>query len=73
MPSKNGAKKCASTTNFWFKDSTPESTELSTSSNATTDVTTNATSEATATVCQECTTEDHGEFAYLTDKAITDI
>merc|ERR1712183_343255 len=64
-PSKNGVKKCASTTNFWFKDSTPESTELSTSSNATTDVTTNATSEATATVCQECTTEDHVSVCHV--------
>merc|ERR1712096_72577 len=48
-----------------FKDSTPESTELSTSSNATTDVTTNATSEATATVCQECTTEDHVSVCHV--------
>merc|ERR1712202_45840 len=52
-------------TNFWFKDSTPESTELYTSSNATTDVTTNATSEATATVCQECTTEDHVSVCHV--------
>ena len=34
----------------------------STPSNATTDVSTSATSEATATVCQECTAEDHGRF-----------
>merc|ERR1712119_154143 len=35
------------------------------SSNATTDVTTNATSEATATVCQECTTEDHVSVCHV--------
>merc|ERR1712096_546572 len=34
-------------------------------SNATTDVTTNATSEATATVCQECTTEDHVSVCHV--------
>merc|ERR1712183_1183187 len=33
--------------------------------NATTDVTTNATSEATATVCQECTTEDHVSVCHV--------
>merc|ERR1712042_134848 len=53
------------TTKFWFKDSTTESTVPSTPSNATTDVTTNATSEATATVCQECTAEDHVSVCHV--------
>merc|ERR1719206_534527 len=35
------------------------SSQPSTPSNATTDASTSATSEATATVCQECTAEDH--------------
>merc|ERR1712202_82558 len=33
--------------------------------NATTDATTNATSEATATVCQECTAEDHASVCHV--------
>merc|ERR1712168_294996 len=64
-PSRNGAKKGSDTTKFWFKDSTTESTVPSTPSNATTDVTTNATSEATATVCQECTAEDHVSVCHV--------
>merc|ERR1712183_773147 len=54
-----------STTNFWFKDSTTKYTAPSTPSNATTDGTTNATSEATATVCQECTAEDHVSVCHV--------
>merc|ERR1712013_483082 len=47
------------TTKFWSKDSSTTSSPPSTPSNATTDASTNATLEATATVCQECTAEDH--------------
>merc|ERR1719477_201579 len=37
----------------------------STPSNATTDASTSATSEATATVCQECTAEDHASVCHV--------
>merc|ERR1712200_223831 len=67
-----GAKKWSVTTKFWFKDSTTKSTEPSTPSNATTDVSTKSTSEATATVCQECTAEDHVSVCHVPHQPSSD-
>merc|ERR1712168_651801 len=57
--------KLSVTTKSWFKDSSTMSSPPSTPSNATTDASISATSEATATVCQECTTEDHASVCHV--------